>query len=109
MADWEPVEALVAGPTGLECYKAIVPQAPAWLAPGGALVLEIGATQGPAVAALADAAGLVDVEVRADLAGFDRIVCAEIAEQHGAIRACKGLGHFDDAKRIENGFHGARL
>ena len=37
---------------------------PGWLAPGGWLVTEIGATQGDAVAALACDAGLVDVEVR---------------------------------------------
>ena len=37
---------------------------------------EIGAGQGGAVAALAEGAGLVDVEIRPDLAGLDRILVA---------------------------------
>jgi len=43
---------------------------------GRPLVLEIGDTQGPAAAALADAAGFVEIEVRTDLAGRDRILIA---------------------------------
>ena len=52
--------------------------APAWLRPGGALMCEIGAGQGRAVAALAEGAGLVDVEIRPDLAGLDRILVARV-------------------------------
>ncbi|MGN6695466.1 MAG: peptide chain release factor N(5)-glutamine methyltransferase [Aquihabitans sp.] len=74
VADWEPIEALVPGPTGVEGYQVIVAGAGDWLAPGGALVLEIGATQGPAVAALLDAHGFEDVAVHPDLAGLDRAV-----------------------------------
>lgn len=73
---WEPAGALVPGPTGLEAHEVIVAEAPVWLAPGGALVVEIGETQGPAVRALAEAAGLVDVEVRPDLLGRDRALVA---------------------------------
>jgi release factor glutamine methyltransferase len=76
VADWEPVAALVAGPTGLEAYRVLVAGAAEWLAPGGALVVEIGATQGPAVSALATEAGLVDVRIEPDLAGLDRTVVA---------------------------------
>ena len=76
VAEWEPVAALVPGPTGLEAYEAIVADLDGWLAPGGAVVLEIGATQGSAVSALLADAGLVDVEVRPDLAGLDRTVLA---------------------------------
>ena len=39
---------------------------------------EIGAGQGRAVAALAEGAGLVDVEIRPDLAGLDRILVARV-------------------------------
>ena len=39
----------VPGPDGLEAYERIVAEAPRWLRPGGALVLEIGETQGDAV------------------------------------------------------------
>jgi release factor glutamine methyltransferase len=44
VADWEPVQALVAGPTGLEAIEQIVGTAPKWLAPDGVLVVEIGET-----------------------------------------------------------------
>ena len=47
-----------------------------WLAPGGALVLELGAAQGPSVATLAAEARLVEVRVERDLAGLDRTLVA---------------------------------
>lgn len=74
--DWEPTDALISGPTGLEAYRVILAEAPSWLAPGGVLVAEIGSTQAAAVAALAAEAGLVDVRVEPDLAGLDRTVVA---------------------------------
>ncbi|HMJ75298.1 MAG TPA: peptide chain release factor N(5)-glutamine methyltransferase, partial [Iamia sp.] len=76
VADWEPTGALVSGPTGLEAVEVIVAEAAGWLVPGGLLVVEIGATQGPAARAVAEAAGLVAVEVRPDLAGRDRALLA---------------------------------
>jgi release factor glutamine methyltransferase len=76
VVDWEPVAALVPGSTGLEAIEHLVARAASWLAPTGALVLEIGATQGPATVALARAAGFTHVEVRPDLAGRDRILIA---------------------------------
>ncbi|MDP1821366.1 MAG: peptide chain release factor N(5)-glutamine methyltransferase [Acidimicrobiales bacterium] len=78
VADWEPDEALVSGPTGLEAIGRIVSEAPEWLATDGALVLEIGETQGAAAAALARAAGFADVDVRPDLAGRPRAVVARL-------------------------------
>jgi release factor glutamine methyltransferase len=76
VARWEPVDALVPGPTGLEAYDALVADVARWLAPGGVLVLEIGAGQGPAVVGLAAAAGLAAPRVVADHAGLDRTVVA---------------------------------
>lgn len=76
VARWEPVEALVPGPSGLEAYDALVAGVARWLAPGGALVVEIGTGQGHAVAARAAAAGLADPRVVADHAGHDRTVVA---------------------------------
>jgi len=73
---WEPPGALFAGADGLDALRIVVGDAPRWLAPGGALVCEIGASQGAAVRALALDAGLVDVEIRPDLAGRDRILVA---------------------------------
>lgn len=77
--DWEPGLALFAGSDGLDHLRTIANDSPAWLAPGGTLLLEIGAGQGAAVAALLGDAGLVDVQVLADLAGRDRFVQAKRA------------------------------
>ena len=74
--EWEPAEALFAGPDGLDAVTSIVGAAPRWIRPGGWLVLEIGAEQGPAVSALLDTAGYESVEVRPDLAGRDRVAVA---------------------------------
>ena len=74
--DWEPIDALVPGLTGLEAYKAVLAEVGAWLAPGGVVVAEIGSGQAVAVAALARSAGLVDVRVETDHAGLDRAVVA---------------------------------
>jgi release factor glutamine methyltransferase len=73
VADWEPSTALFAGDDGLDDIRTIVAGAPVRLRPGGTLVLEIGADQGAAVTAIMREAGLVDVDVRPDLAGRDRI------------------------------------
>jgi release factor glutamine methyltransferase len=43
--DYEPPEALFAGPTGLEVYRRMIPQAANSLKPGGWLLMEIGAGQ----------------------------------------------------------------
>lgn len=74
VAAWEPVQALVSGSSGLEAYEAILADVGGWLAPGGAVVLEIGATQGEAVRTLALAAGFEEVDVLRDHAGLDRCV-----------------------------------
>ena len=72
--DWEPRGATVAGETGLEAIERLVAQAPAALEPGGALVLEVGAGQAAAVAALLEGAGLAGVRRDPDHAGIERIV-----------------------------------
>lgn len=74
--DWEPAVALFADDGGLAAYRAICSGAPQWLAEGGWLVLEIGFRQAEAVTAICSAAGLVEVTVRPDLAGHDRVVSA---------------------------------
>ena len=66
---WEPHHALFAGPDGLDAIRRLVADAPGWLRPGGWLILEIGADQGPAVAELLADHGYRDVEIRPDLAG----------------------------------------
>ena len=71
VSDYEPAEALYAGADGLDAYRVLVPQLPRLLAPGGAAVAEIGATQAGAVSKLAEWAGL-NVVIRRDLGGRDR-------------------------------------
>jgi release factor glutamine methyltransferase len=70
----EPRLALDGGPDGLTLVRRLVADAPAVLVSGGALVLEIGEGQAGETAALCRAAGFVDVQVRADLGGVERVV-----------------------------------
>ncbi len=74
--DYEPRDALVPGPTGFEALEVLVDQARAWLVPRGGLVLEIAPHQAGRTISLAERAGYVDVGVRPDLAGKDRILVA---------------------------------
>ena len=70
---FEPAAALFAADGGLAAYRAIVPELPRLLAPGGVAVLEIGWRQGEAVTALVDATGR-SVRVVSDLGGRPRAV-----------------------------------
>jgi release factor glutamine methyltransferase len=72
----EPALALFSGPDGLDAIRRIVADAPRFLAPGGLLLIEHGASQGAATRALAQAAGLAQVETLRDLAGRDRVLSA---------------------------------
>lgn len=76
--DWEPLDALYAGGDGLDDIRAIVAAAPRWLAPWGALVLEMDPRQTSVVVDLARAAGFAEADVRRDLAGRDRAVVARM-------------------------------
>jgi release factor glutamine methyltransferase len=73
VGDWEPAGALFAGPDGLDDIRTIVGESISRLCKGGWLILEIGADQSEPVRELMAVAGYVDVEVRSDLAGSDRI------------------------------------
>jgi len=73
---WEPRLALTPGGDGLEAYRSILRDVAAVLAPSGRVLLEIGAGQGHAVAALCRAAGLQTVRILQDLDGRDRVVSA---------------------------------
>ncbi|HEX5096682.1 MAG TPA: peptide chain release factor N(5)-glutamine methyltransferase [Acidimicrobiia bacterium] len=74
--DYEPRTALVAGPTGLEALTHLVDEAPAWLAPRGALVAELAPHQAADMVPYARAAGFDDVTIRPDLTGRDRVLVA---------------------------------
>lgn len=73
VTEWEPREALLAGPDGLDAIRAAIP-AVAPLAP--VLALEVGAGQAPAVGDLLLDAGFTEVETRPDLADIPRLVWA---------------------------------
>ena len=73
--EWEPGDALFAGPDGLVALRAIIVGAGSRLRPGGLLALEVGVGQaGPVVAMLEDTGEYVDARVRRDLTGRERMV-----------------------------------
>ncbi len=71
--EWEPVQALYSGADGLDAIRQIVDGARDYVRSDGAIVLEIGHTQGSAVTMILEDAGWVEVDIRLDLAGRDRI------------------------------------
>jgi release factor glutamine methyltransferase len=72
--EYEPREALVAGPTGLEAIEALLVDLGGRDPKVGAIALEVGAAQAHSTAALMRAAGYQKVETRHDLAGIARVV-----------------------------------
>ena len=82
VTEWEPCEALLAGPDGLDAIRALLGEHLPLLpliarqeanAVGG-LALEVGIGQAPAVNELLMEAGFGQVETRPDLAGIPRVV-----------------------------------
>ena len=77
---YEPLGALVApdaeGVAGLEDLAIIVREATSWLRPGGSLVMEHGDAQRPALLALAERLGYVDVRDADDVSGRPRVFVA---------------------------------
>jgi len=72
---YEPPLALDGGRDGLKSYRAIIGAADSHLAPGGALLLEIGSDQREAVQRIAaQAGGYNESQCIADYAGRDRVV-----------------------------------
>lgn len=73
----EPMAALDGGADGLVVIRRLVKDAPALLSEHGALVMEVGAGQAPAVVALFAADGRWEAAmVTKDLAGIERVVAA---------------------------------
>lgn len=75
--DHEPLMALDGSSDGLVFYRRIARDAQQYLNEGGKIYLEIGYDQGAAVRELMKQAGYMDVQVIRDLAGNDRVVCAQ--------------------------------
>ena len=76
--EWEPTQALRAGPTGREALEVIVGGAPEWLARPGVLVVELAPDQAEPMAAFARRAGFAAVQVVDDLAGRPRVLVARL-------------------------------
>lgn len=75
--DYEPKTALYGGRDGLDLYRRICEQVGPFLKPDGALLLEIGYKQGPAIKGMLEQAGLFpSIKVDKDLIGHDRVVLA---------------------------------
>lgn len=77
--DFDPRGALDGGSDGLDFYRAIASAAPALLAPGGTLIVELGTGQAQPVSGLLAAAGLAPLAPRPDLMGMPRALAAQRA------------------------------
>jgi release factor glutamine methyltransferase len=76
---FEPMEALACGVDGLAAIRRIVADAPAYLRPGGWLLLEHGYDQAAAVREFLMAAGFTEIEQHRDLAGIARVSGGRLA------------------------------
>jgi release factor glutamine methyltransferase len=77
VALWEPHLALSPGGDGLAPYRSIAATARQFMAQGGRILLEIGPTQGQAVAGYLGAAGFDDITILPDFDGRPRVVGAK--------------------------------
>jgi release factor glutamine methyltransferase len=74
---WEPRAALDGGVDGLDFYRRIAEEAPAYLHQDGAVAVEIGAMMGSVVRSLfKNSAAYADIQVYQDYSGRDRVVIA---------------------------------
>ena len=85
----EPRRALDGGADGLACYRALLPAVARVLAEGAAAVLEMGAGQRAALAALCNESGLRVESIRRDLGGVVRAAVVRRVGTPGPAR--KGL------------------
>jgi release factor glutamine methyltransferase len=84
VSEWEPPEALLAGPDGLSAIRALLAQLErnrsqpeGESAAAGAVALEVGEGQAAAVGQLLRSAGFAQIEIRLDLAGVERVILGE--------------------------------
>ena len=77
--DYEPAEALFAGPRGDEAYRALAPEFSRLLTPAGRVFVEFGAGMAEEAAAIICSSGLFECERRKDLAGIERCGVFELA------------------------------
>lgn len=75
--DFEPKQALVSGPTGLECYQVLAQQLKPILKPNGLAWFEIGTGQGQAILEIFKGQGWTKLVLEKDWAGHDRFFFLE--------------------------------
>jgi release factor glutamine methyltransferase len=80
----EPASALDGGADGLQGYAALMPTLARLLSPRGAAILELGAGQAPAAAALAQTAGFSRLSTHVDLGGVERALLLHGTLDEGA-------------------------
>jgi release factor glutamine methyltransferase len=78
---YEPREALVAGPEGLDVIRDLVPAAADVLVRGGMLAVEVGQGQARLVEGLFERSRFTHVETIRDLAGIPRVVTGRPASR----------------------------
>jgi release factor glutamine methyltransferase len=74
--DHEPRLALLAGDDGLDVIRPLITDGFHFLKPGGWLMLEMGYKQSQAVKKLFEENGFIDIEIRQDFGGHDRMIAA---------------------------------
>jgi release factor glutamine methyltransferase len=79
--EYEPAIALFSGPSGLDSYRRLIPQAARSLVPGGWLILELGAGMAGQVSRLMEPAGFSVENIASDLQGIPRCMLAR--RRHG--------------------------
>lgn len=75
---FEPRLALDGGIEGLDLLGEVVRRSPAWLRPGGWLLLELGGDQAEPIGQLLHAYGFTGLDVMADEDGDPRAICARL-------------------------------
>ncbi|MCI6868318.1 MAG: peptide chain release factor N(5)-glutamine methyltransferase [Lachnospiraceae bacterium] len=75
----EPYQALDGKEDGLYFYREIIGRCRDYLLPEGRILFEIGCDQGEQVSGLLKEQGFLDVEVKQDLAGLDRVVSGRVS------------------------------
>lgn len=76
--DYEPHLALDGHEDGLYFYRRIIKEGKPRLNPGGWLLFEIGCDQGKQVTELLEREGYVNIELKKDLAGLDRVAAGQV-------------------------------
>ncbi|MGH8373340.1 MAG: peptide chain release factor N(5)-glutamine methyltransferase [Gammaproteobacteria bacterium] len=76
---FEPRRALISGPDGLDAIRQIIEKAPAYLLPGGWLLLEHGYDQAESVRALFAAQNFAGIRSVKDLAAHERVTLGQLS------------------------------